>query len=172
VHRDPIMLPPSNKVWSSWNVLIMKDDQYVLTYWMNRIQRLNSKKDVFVTITPYDDFNGKRPAPEHIISAFRWDHPRLLADCIPQDEIIQEEGIALSGSWLGRGFHEDGFVAGRRAAAIVRDPKHTRTALYEDPGNIPVPPVPPFSIPLSFHLFGATFVGLVGYGIVKLLEKK
>ena len=28
-------------------------------------------------------------------------------------------GISLSGAWLGRGFHEDGFVAGRRAAIVA-----------------------------------------------------
>uniref|UniRef100_M4BF88 Amine oxidase domain-containing protein n=1 Tax=Hyaloperonospora arabidopsidis (strain Emoy2) TaxID=559515 RepID=M4BF88_HYAAE len=169
VHRDPVMLPPSNKVWSSWNVCITKDEQYILTYWINRIQRLNSKKNVFVTIAPHN-FQGKRPASEQMISAFRWDHPRLLADCIPQDDIIQEEGISLSGAWLGRGFHEDGFVAGRRVAAILRDPKHKRTALYEDPGNIPVPAVPAFGIPLSLYLFGVTACGLVGYGAAKLLK--
>ncbi|KAI9916709.1 hypothetical protein PsorP6_016718 [Peronosclerospora sorghi] len=169
VHRDATMLPSSKRVWSSWNVLITKEEQYVLTYWMNRIQRLNSKKDVFVTITPHD-FQGKCPASEHTISAFRWDHPRLLADCIPQHEIIQEENVSLSGSWLGRGFHEDGFVAGRRVAAIIRDPKHKQTALYEDPGNIPVPDVPPFAIPLSLHVFGVTVVGLVSYGFAKLIQ--
>ncbi|EGZ09397.1 hypothetical protein PHYSODRAFT_522490 [Phytophthora sojae] len=172
VHRDPTLLPKSNKVWSSWNVLICNEDQYILTYWMNRIQHLNSKKDVFVTITPYEEFEGQTPDADKTISAFRWDHPRLLADCIAQDEIIQEEGITLSGCWLGRGFHEDGFVAGRRAAAIIRDPKHKKTVLYEDPGNIATPPVPPFGVPLNFHLFGATVVGLVGYGIAKYLDVK
>ncbi|KAK1940167.1 L-amino-acid oxidase [Phytophthora citrophthora] len=172
VHRDPALLPKSNKVWSSWNVLICNEDQYILTYWMNRIQHLNSKKDVFVTITPYEEFEGQRPDEDKTISAFRWDHPRLLADCIPQDDIIQEEGVTLSGCWLGRGFHEDGFVAGRRAAAIIRDPKHRKTALYEDPGNIATPAVPPFGVPLSFHLFGATVVGLVGYGVAKYLDVK
>lgn len=170
VHRDPVMLPLSNKVWSSWNVLITEDEQYILTYWMNRIQRLNSKKNVFVTITPHD-WQGKRPAPDKVLSAFRWDHPRLLADCISQDEIIQEEGITLSGAWLGRGFHEDGFVAGRRAAAIIRDPQHRRTILYRDPGNISIPPVPPFNVPVSFYLFGVTFIGLVGFGVAKVLKK-
>uniref|UniRef100_K3WVN7 Amine oxidase domain-containing protein n=1 Tax=Globisporangium ultimum (strain ATCC 200006 / CBS 805.95 / DAOM BR144) TaxID=431595 RepID=K3WVN7_GLOUD len=172
VHRDPAFLPPNNKkTWSSWNVLITKDDEYILTYWMNRIQRLNSKKDVFVTITPHD-FKGQQPVEDKTISKFRWDHPRLLADCIPQDEILQEEGITLSGAWLGRGFHEDGFVAGRRAAAIVRDPKYTKVPLYEDPGNIPVPPVPPFGVPFVFKFLGASVVGLVGYGIAQIAAKK
>ncbi|TDH65008.1 hypothetical protein CCR75_008284 [Bremia lactucae] len=171
VHCDPVMLPFSKKVWSSWNVLITKDDQYILTYWMNRIQRLNTKKDVFVTITPHD-YQGKRPASDTIISTFRWDHPRLLADCIPQNEIIQEDGITLSGAWLGRGFHEDGFVAGRRAAAIVRDSAHQHTVLYEDPDNIHVPAVPPFGIPFSFHLVGVTIICLMGCGVAKLLSKQ
>ncbi|TMW67456.1 hypothetical protein Poli38472_011076 [Pythium oligandrum] len=171
VHRDPSFLPPDSKVWSSWNVLITKTDEYILTYWMNRIQRLKSKKDVFVTITSHD-FAGKKPAKELTISSFRWDHPRLLADCIPQDEILKEEGITLSGAWLGRGFHEDGFVSGRRAAAIVRDPKHAKTPLYEDPGNIAVPAVPPFSVPLSIKLTTAAVVGAIGYGVAKLIERK
>ncbi|CAI5734255.1 unnamed protein product [Hyaloperonospora brassicae] len=171
VHRDPKLLPPSRSVWSSWNVCITQDEQYILTYWINRIQRLNSHKNVFVTITPHG-FRDKLPAPEHTITSFRWDHPRLLADCIPQDEIIQEDGISLSGAWLGRGFHEDGFVAGRRVAAILRDPKHKKTALYEDPGNIPVPAAPAFGIPLSLYLLGVTAVGLVGYGTAKLLKKQ
>lgn len=170
VHRDPKFLPASHKVWSSWNVLITRDDSYVLTYWMNRIQHLNNKKDVFVTITPHD-FTGEKPVDDKTISAFRWDHPRLLADCIPQDDILREEGITLSGAWLGRGFHEDGFVAGRRAAAIIRDPKHTKTVLYEDPGNVPVPAVPPFGVPLSITLMGASIVGLLGFGAAKLAEK-
>lgn len=170
VHRDPTFLPPTKKTWSSWNVLITRDDDYILTYWMNRIQRLNNKKDVFVTITPHD-FKGKKPEESSLISAFRWDHPRLLADCIPQDDILQEEGVTLSGAWLGRGFHEDGFVAGRRAAAMIRDPKHKKTALYKDPENIAVPPVPPFNVPLGFTLLGASFVGAVGYGLFKVVEK-
>jgi predicted NAD/FAD-binding protein len=170
IHRDPSFLPPDNKVWSSWNVKITKNDEYILTYWMNRIQRLKSKQDVFVTITPHD-FKGQKPKEELTIKAFRWDHPRLLADCIPQDQILQEEGITLSGAWLGRGFHEDGFVAGRRAAAIVKDSKHTKTPLYEDPGNIPVPTVPPFDIPIGFKLVGLSIGGVVTYGIVKLVTK-
>ncbi|GLE00107.1 hypothetical protein PINS_up008834 [Pythium insidiosum] len=170
VHRDPAFLPPNNKVWSSWNVLITKTDEYILTYWMNRIQRLKSKKDVFVTITEAE-WPGQKPVEDLTISAFRWDHPRLLADCIPQDEILQEEGITLSGAWLGRGFHEDGFVAGRRAAAIVRDPKHTKTPLYEDPGNIAVPPVPAFGVPLSIKFMGAVVVGAIGFGVAKAIEK-
>ncbi|DAZ93889.1 TPA: hypothetical protein N0F65_004736 [Lagenidium giganteum] len=170
VHRDPSFLPPTSKTWSSWNVLITKSDEYILTYWMNRIQHLNNKKNVFVTITAHD-WAGQKPAEDKTISAFRWDHPRLMADCLPQDEILQEEGITLSGAWLGRGFHEDGFVAGRRAAAIIRDPKHTKTPLYADPENIPVPPVPAFGVPLSMTLFGASIVGLIGYGVVKAIGK-
>lgn len=169
VHRDPSLMAKDRGVWASWNVNITKDDQYILTYWMNRIQHLKSKKDVFVTITPRV-FHGHKPAKDTIISEFPWDHPRLMADCLPQDEILQEEGITLSGCWLGRGFHEDGFVAGRRAALIVRDPKHTKTVLYEDPGNIPVPAVPAFDIPLSVKLACASFVGLVGYGAFKAVE--
>jgi hypothetical protein len=44
--------------------------------------------------------------------------------------------------------------------------------LYEDPGNIATPPVPPFGIPLSIHVVGVTIVGLLGYGVAKLLERK
>lgn len=152
VHRDPQFLPEHKKAWGSWNVKITENEEYVMTYWINRIQRLKSKQNVFVTITPFD-FHGNVPDPSTVLMKFPWDHPCRLADCIPQSEILNEDGITLSGAWLGRGFHEDGFVAGRRAASIVDNPdQHKYTELYADPGNIPAPKVPPFVMPWSIYL--------------------
>ncbi|ETV86186.1 hypothetical protein H257_02632 [Aphanomyces astaci] len=167
VHRDESFLSKDKGAWSSWNVRIMDDDQYILTYWMNRIQHLKSTDNVFVTITP-GDYKGRKPS--NIVLDFPWDHPRRLVDCLPQDDIIQEEGITLSGAWLGRGFHEDGFVAGRRAAAIVNDKQHTKTVLYEDPGNIAVPAVPPFGMPLSVSTFFASVAAAAAFGVYKAAE--
>ncbi|OQR84941.1 hypothetical protein ACHHYP_12496 [Achlya hypogyna] len=169
VHRDPSFLSNDKKAWSSWNVRITDNDDYILTYWMNRIQYLKTKDDVFVTITP-GGYKGKTPAKEHLIMDFPWDHPRRLADCIPQDDILQEDGITLSGAWLGRGFHEDGFVAGRRAALIVKDKSHTKTALYEDPANIATPPVPPFGMPIGVSLFFASVAAGAAFGVAKVAE--
>ena len=164
VHRDPSFLPECKKAWSSWNVRITQDDEYIMTYWINRIQRLKTEKDVFVTITPLD-YTGRTPKKDTIIMEFPWDHPRLLADCLPQDDICDEPGIVLSGAWLGRGFHEDGYVAGRRAALMISQPKHRKTPLYEDPENIPVPDVPPFGPPVSFTVMAALGVAALGCAV-------
>ena len=170
VHRDPKFLPEQRNAWASWNVRITEKDEYIMTYWMNRIQRLQSSKDVFVTITPLG-YEGTLPQKDTILMEFPWDHPRLLADCIPQDQIIQEPGITLSGAWLGRGFHEDGFVAGRRAASIVKDKANASVELYKDADNIPVPPVPPFGMPVGVGVFFAAVVAVSGYSIYCIASK-
>ena len=123
------------------------------------------------------------PDKDKIVTQFDWDHPKLLADCIPQTDIIeviasppneadwlvhcsaflceQEVGISLSGAWLGRGFHEDGFVAGRRAARCVRDKENAKVRLYEMPNeDIEVPP-PAIPSNLGFYAIAAVLVSVV-----------
>lgn len=170
VHRDPKFLPPDRQAWGSWNVRITAQDEYIMTYWINRIQRLSSKQDVFVTITPLD-YEGTKPKEDLVIMSFPWDHPKLLADCVPEQEIIQEEGISLAGAWLGRGFHEDGFVAGRRAAWIAKDSKtYKNVALYEDPDNVPIPAVPAFGMPWSVSCFFAATIALTSCACYQLIK--
>jgi predicted NAD/FAD-binding protein len=141
LHRDASFMPAKKSQWASWNVRIMRDcdadasaadaaaapEAYVLTYFLNRIQRLKTKKDVFVTIV-LKEWRGRRPRPEHVLKHFGWCHPKRLLDCKPLAAVLggggggsggMVGGISLSGAWLGRGFHEDGFVAGRRAAIVA-----------------------------------------------------
>ena len=148
LHRDASFMPAKKSQWASWNVRIMRDccdhladdasaadaaaaaaapEAYVLTYFLNRIQRLKTKKDVFVTIV-LKEWRGRRPRPEHVLKHFGWCHPKRLLDCKPLAAVLgggggggggMVAGISLSGAWLGRGFHEDGFVAGRRAAIVA-----------------------------------------------------
>ena len=99
---------------------------------------------------------------------FPWGHPRRLADCIPQEEILQEQGITLSGAWLGRGFHEDGFVARRWAAAIVSDKIHVKTPLYEDLGHAHCTS---FFRTLSFTIGFAIVVATGAFGAAKVAQQ-
>jgi hypothetical protein len=55
-----------------------------LTYWLNRIQKLKTKNDVFVSIFPRDGFSGYMPDEKHILHKVDWDHPKLLADGLPE----------------------------------------------------------------------------------------
>ena len=49
LHTDESFMPVSKKLWSSWNTFKYDDYEYV-TYWMNNLQNIKSKTNLFVTI--------------------------------------------------------------------------------------------------------------------------
>jgi predicted NAD/FAD-binding protein len=92
---------------------------------MNDLQRLPTEKHghLFATLNPLFP-----PSPKHVLGRYSYAHPVLSADAVrAQRRLAQlnaratESGRhrAFAGAWARYGFHEDGFAAGLRAAAVL-----------------------------------------------------
>ena len=111
LHRDPALMPSRKSAWASWNVLKQSNGDICLTYWMNRLQGIDPKKPVFITLNP-----EKPPAPELTFHEYSFDHPQFDAAAeaaVRSLKRIQgQDGLWFAGAWMGRGFHEDGLKSG------------------------------------------------------------
>lgn len=117
LHTDTRLMPKRKRAWAAWNYISEEADNPALavTYWMNRLQRLNTKTDCFVTLNPVTP-----PSADKVIAEFEYQHPVFDAAATQaQADIwdIQGRGnIWYAGAWLGYGFHEDGLQAGLAVA--------------------------------------------------------
>jgi predicted NAD/FAD-binding protein len=81
LHTDASFMPKRRAVWSSWNYIGSRNaarDDVCVTYWMNRLQRLPTDTQLFVTLNP--------PRPPHsgtLLHSEVYDHPifRHQGDC-------------------------------------------------------------------------------------------
>ena len=115
LHRDPALMPRRRRVWSSWNCLADDGDDgestVSLTYWMNRLQNIDRRVPLFVSLNP-----RTQPRPDLIIASVDYEHPLFDAAAIEaQNRLGAIQGVAntwFCGAWCGYGFHEDGLKAG------------------------------------------------------------
>lgn len=111
LHTDKAQMPRRRLTWSSWNYLAesgYSDSRRVaVTYWMNRLQHLDSKHPLFVTLNPIRNI----PA-EKTIGQFAYHHPIFDSGALrSQSELHSIQGaggVWFCGSYCGYGFHEDG----------------------------------------------------------------
>jgi uncharacterized protein len=115
LHTDASFLPRTQAARASWNYRLGDEGQPTLTYYLNRLQRLDGETDYCVTL-------NQRIPEEHVLARFAYDHPLYTLDTIA----AQHELPALSGgrTWYagahhGNGFHEDGLASGVRVAAAL-----------------------------------------------------
>ena len=107
LHSDKSLMPKNKKIRSSWNYLSNNNNQSSVTYWMNILQNLPIKKEVFVSLNPF-------LIPQKILTYQKiyYEHPIFNNDTDKaQKEIITIQGkdnIYYTGAWTGYGFHEDG----------------------------------------------------------------
>ena len=119
LHTDASVMPRQRLAWAAWNYQRSADHSngasVCLHYWLNKLQPLPFTQDVFVSLNP------DRPiAPEHVLGRFKYSHPVFdLAAIQAQRQLGRLQGRQhtwFAGAWMGYGFHEDGFKAGRAAA--------------------------------------------------------
>ena len=116
LHTDNSVLPTPNKARASWNYSMKncKDNssQVLVSYWMNLLMNLPSKKDYVVTL------NGNIPS-EKVIATMEYEHPVFTVESLNAAEFLRNAGgerLAFAGAHLGWGFHEDGARSGVAAA--------------------------------------------------------
>ncbi|WP_246018234.1 NAD(P)/FAD-dependent oxidoreductase [Pelagibacterium montanilacus] len=121
LHSDPAFMPKRRHLWCAWNYLRPAgndDDALSVSYWMNRLQPLETRQNVFVTLNPYKDF---APGSIHYETDYR--HPIFdSASVDAQSRIGRIQGVNrtwFAGAWLSYGFHEDGLQAGLEVAERI-----------------------------------------------------
>ncbi len=116
LHSDASVMPDRKLAWASWNYRIpgQDDSKPVVTYYMNRLQRLATKKRLFVTLN----------APERV------DESCVYREMVYHHPLFTRAGIAAQsqqsainghnrsfyvGAYWGYGFHEDGVASAMQA---------------------------------------------------------
>jgi predicted NAD/FAD-binding protein len=116
-------MPQQKRAWAAWNYDRAIDHEressrVCLHYWINRLQPLPFTQDVIVSLNPVHPID-----PDKVLGEYDYAHPVFdLAAIEAQsalDSIQGQQNTWFAGAWMGYGFHEDGFQAGRGAASGV-----------------------------------------------------
>jgi uncharacterized protein len=122
LHTDQTMMPKRRRAWASWNYISESGDAdtrlVCLTYWMNRLQNIDEKLPVFVTLNPH-----REPRPDSVVARFDYEHPIFdQAALEAQKQLWTIQGTKRTwfcGAYFGHGFHEDGLQAGLAVAEAL-----------------------------------------------------
>jgi predicted NAD/FAD-binding protein len=121
LHSDTSVLPRRRGARASWNYLKPECSStaapVLVSYDMNRLQRLTEPDDYVVTLN-----GGDRVDPDRVIARMSYEHPVYTPESLAAQRRLPElnDGpLAYAGAYQGWGFHEDGCAAGVRAAAAL-----------------------------------------------------
>jgi len=114
LHTDKKLMPIRKGAWSAWNYLSdskSESEDVAVTYWMNKLQPLHTRQDIFVTLNPLQE-----PDEGSILGSYLYDHPVFDMESVAaQEELWSLQGVNSTwfcGAWFGYGFHEDGLQSG------------------------------------------------------------
>lgn len=116
LHTDPALMPKKRRVWASWNFIegsqeAAADAPLCVTYWMNRLQPLETRRNVFVTLNPV-----REPEERLTLKTLDYSHPYFDAAALAtQPRLWDLQGRRRTwfcGSYFGYGFHEDALQSG------------------------------------------------------------
>jgi cyclopropane-fatty-acyl-phospholipid synthase len=92
-----------------------------VTYWLNRLQNLDTDQDIFVTLNP-----PVRPDPSLTHHVVHMAHPQFTtatlqarAELLSSATYQGKDGLWFCGAWGGYGFHEDGCRSGFEVATAL-----------------------------------------------------
>ena len=121
LHMDSSLMPRRRQAWSSWNYLASsnsKKQRVSVSYWMNRLQPLNTEQPVIVSLNPL-----RQPKQGTIIRSFLYDHPVFDQRSLSaQQRLWSLQGKRhtwFCGAYFGYGFHEDGLQSGLAVAEAL-----------------------------------------------------
>lgn len=124
LHTDNQFMPKRKSVWASWNYIQGKEHKKKLsvTYWMNKLQKLDTRKNIFVTLNP-----EKPPLRSKLIKKILYKHPLFDLNTFKTQKRIKKiqgmKRIWFCGAYLGYGFHEDGIKSGLSVANKILEKK-------------------------------------------------
>ena len=120
LHTDRSLLPRRRAAWSSWNFHLGEEPpgRTTVTYWMNNLQRLRSRRQYLLTLN-----RSAAIDPARVLRRFHYDHPVYTAAGVAAQarhaEISGVRNTHYCGAYWGWGFHEDGVVSALRACAQI-----------------------------------------------------
>lgn len=121
LHTDASILPRRAGAAASWNYLLDRcetpADSVLVSYDMNRLQRLDTSQRYVVTLNP-----GTRVSPRTELAQMRYEHPIYTPASITAQRRLPDlntSRIAYAGAYHGWGFHEDGCRSGVEAALAL-----------------------------------------------------
>ncbi len=111
LHSDESFMPKNRGCWASWVYLLegRADEKPAisLSYWMNRLQNLETEKPLIVTLNP-----GREPQGNLLHNAHEFEHPIFDAAAIDAQsklhEVQGQQNTWYCGAYQRYGFHEDG----------------------------------------------------------------
>ena len=113
VHTDKALMPKAKSAWTSWNYIgnskaVGEEKPVFVTYWLNKLQKLNHPTDIFVSLNP-----STPPAADKILQKMVYTHPQYTQDSVrAQKKVVElqgDRGTYFCGAWMGYGFHEVGY---------------------------------------------------------------
>ncbi len=124
LHMDESVMPRRRSVWSSWNHVDRKagDEAASVTYWMNRLQSVETPRPMFVTLNPRMPIDGAL-----VLRRDNYDHPIFDSAAMEAQKrlwMLQgRRGTWFCGAHFGSGFHEDGLQSGLAVAEALGEVK-------------------------------------------------
>ncbi len=115
LHTDDSVLPRRMRARAAWNVRRDGADkeQCRVSYYMNRLQNIDSKTNYIVSLNQTDGID-----PGRIIARRQYAHPVFTPAAVgAQQRWSDINGLRRTwfcGAWWGWGFHEDGVASARR----------------------------------------------------------
>jgi uncharacterized protein len=116
LHTDERLLPRRRAARASWNYQSTTETRPTVTYYLNKLQRLETDVHYCVTLNRADEID-----PARILHRVEYRHPLFTLESMrAQAELPALTGprrTAYAGAHHGNGFHEDGLASGVAAAA-------------------------------------------------------
>lgn len=115
LHTDVSLMPRRRRAWAAWNHLGRTSGPSCVTYWMNRLQALDTAEPLLVSLDPVH-----APRSDAIVKSELYEHPIFnAATAAAQRRLWSLQGVGntwFCGAYFGAGFHEDGLQAGLAVA--------------------------------------------------------
>ena len=122
IHTDNKVMPKNFKAWSAWNSLINSENfnNTSITYWLNLLQNLKIKKNIFLTLNPILEIEDNK-----ILKRVVFTHPYYDIETLENQhrlsEIQNKNNLLFCGAYFGYGFHEDGIKSSIQMINYLND---------------------------------------------------
>ncbi len=117
LHSDTGALYPDHRIYAAWNYKTgLKADGVTLSYWINKLQNLDSEKPYFVSL-------NETAAVQNVIERIRYAHPQFDRAAIAaqqrRETISGPRHTYYAGAYWRYGFHEDGLWSANEIAKTL-----------------------------------------------------
>jgi uncharacterized protein len=121
LHTDASLMPRRRAAWASWNFHLTPEPAAgtTVTYWMNNLQRLRSRRQYFLTLNRTEQID-----PTKVIRKISYSHPVYTREGVAAQARHAEISSTARrthycGAYWGWGFHEDGVVSAQRVCDAI-----------------------------------------------------